>query len=148
MRGTVQTWVNSQWKYRAAPGQLSVEINNVEVTDAARQPGPVVSQAFCSALPVSYGGLPRADWASFAQLVLDAAYEATLLAGVLNARRGMSNIVLLTRLGGGAFGNNEMWIHDAIRRAVTKIANFDLDVRLVSYGLPSAQTRALVETLA
>jgi DNA/RNA endonuclease G (NUC1) len=27
MRGTVETWVNSQWKYYAAPGQLSVEIN-------------------------------------------------------------------------------------------------------------------------
>ncbi|MDM9623853.1 hypothetical protein QTL94_26270, partial [Rhizobium sp. S96] len=27
MRGTVETWVNSRWKYRAAPGQLSVEIN-------------------------------------------------------------------------------------------------------------------------
>lgn len=30
MRGTVETWVNSQWKYLAAPGQLSVEINNRE----------------------------------------------------------------------------------------------------------------------
>ncbi|WP_348270785.1 DUF1214 domain-containing protein, partial [Rhizobium sp. Root268] len=29
MRGTVETWVNSQWKYLAAPGQLSVEINNI-----------------------------------------------------------------------------------------------------------------------
>jgi len=29
MRGTVETWVNSQWKYQAAPGQLSVEINIV-----------------------------------------------------------------------------------------------------------------------
>jgi N-acylneuraminate cytidylyltransferase len=28
MRGTVETWVNSQWKYLAEPGQLSVEINN------------------------------------------------------------------------------------------------------------------------
>jgi hypothetical protein len=29
MRGTVETWVNSQWKYLAAPGQLSVEINTL-----------------------------------------------------------------------------------------------------------------------
>ena len=35
MRGTVETWVNSQWKYLAAPGQLSVEINTlVGVVDA------------------------------------------------------------------------------------------------------------------
>ncbi|CAH1664616.1 MULTISPECIES: hypothetical protein [unclassified Chelatococcus] len=133
----------------ALAGRLRIGLHmDVEVTDAERQPGPFVSQAFCSALPVSYGAVPQSSWGSFAQLVLDAAYEATLLAGVLNARRGMSNIVLLTRLGGGAFGNDEMWIHNAIRRAVTKIANFDLDVRLVSYGLPSAQTRALVEALA
>src|SRR5690606_12112133 len=28
MRGTVGTWVNSQWKYQATPGQFSVAINN------------------------------------------------------------------------------------------------------------------------
>lgn len=44
-----------------------------------------------------------------AQLVLDAGYEATLLAGVLNSQRGGSNIVLLTLLGGGAFGNANEW---------------------------------------
>lgn len=32
MRGTVETWVNSQWKYQAAPGQLSVEINRYGVS--------------------------------------------------------------------------------------------------------------------
>ncbi|MGO4439996.1 CRISPR-associated endonuclease Cas1 [Rhizobium sp. RAF56] len=31
MRGTVETWVNSQWKYRAVPGQLSVEINTEKI---------------------------------------------------------------------------------------------------------------------
>jgi hypothetical protein len=49
--------------------------------------------------------------------VLEAAYEATLLAAVLNARRGRSNIVLLTRLGGGAFGNDDDWITTAMERA-------------------------------
>ena len=28
MRGKVGTWVNSQWKYQATPGQFSVAINN------------------------------------------------------------------------------------------------------------------------
>jgi len=27
MRGKVGTWVNSQWKYQATPGQFSVAIN-------------------------------------------------------------------------------------------------------------------------
>jgi hypothetical protein len=39
-----------------------------------------------------------------------------MLAAILNARRGSSNIVLLTQLGGGAFGNRDDWIHAAMRR--------------------------------
>ena len=119
--------------------------SDVEVTDAggpsnpAGHPGPLVSQAFCSALPVAYSRVPQADWRAFACLVLEAAYEGTLWAGVLNARRGNSNVVLLTRLGGGAFGNDDDWIHSAMHRALHKAAGFGLDVRLVSYGAPSRE---------
>lgn len=70
-----------------------------------------------------------------------------MLEAVLNARRGASNIVLLTMLGGGAFGNDDEWIHAAIRRAVRKVQAFDLDVRLVSYRAPSAEVQALVRDL-
>ena len=39
----------------------------------------VVSQAFCSALPVSYNPhIPSVHWKAFALLVLEAAYEATM----------------------------------------------------------------------
>ncbi len=69
-------------------------------------------------------------------LVLQAAYEATMWAAVLNAQRGASNVVLLTQLGGGAFGNDEDWIHAAMRRALEMMSEFDLDVKLVSYGTP------------
>ena len=100
---------------------------------------------FCSALPVAYGRWPQPLWRDFAQLILNAAYEATLLAGVLNSRQGGSNIVLLTMLGGGAFGNAPEWIHTAIQRAMSKTQGHGLDVRLVSYGQPSAQLQALVE---
>lgn len=120
---------------------------DVEVTIGVL-PGPLVSQAFCSALPVAYGNVPRKHWAAFAQLILDAAYEATLLQGVLNARRGASSIVLLTLLGGGVFGNAPDWIHTAIRRAVQRVGAVDLDIRIVSYGAPSAETQALVRELA
>lgn len=61
-------------------------------------PGPPVTQAFCSALPA-------AAWAPSPRLVLEAAYEATLLTGVLKGAREGSRRVQLTRLGGGAFGN-------------------------------------------
>jgi hypothetical protein len=121
----------------------------VEVTDAPGPRRPRVSQAFCSALPVAYGDLPAARWAPFARLVLEAAYEATLLAGVLNAgAAGGSPVVALTRLGGGAFGNDGRWIDDALRRATLVVAGRALDVRIVTTSPPSPALRALERRLA
>jgi len=118
-------------------GKLSIGMQrDVEVTEASGEHSPVVSQAFCSALPVAYTSVPHSHWEPFASLVLEAAYECTMCEALLNAQRGASNIVLLTLLGGGAFGNREDWIVAAIRRALEITAGFDLDVRLVSYGTP------------
>jgi len=64
-------------------------------------------------------------------------------AAVLNAQRGASNVVLLTLLGGGAFGNEEECINTAMRRALKMMSRFELDVRVVSYGTPSP---AIVQT--
>jgi hypothetical protein len=111
--------------------------SDVNVTDIDREDRPQVAQAFCSALPVAYTRIPAHHWEPFARLVLDAAYEATILCGILNAARGRSNRVLLTALGGGAFGNDERWIHDAIVRALRIAKDAELDVRLVSFGPPS-----------
>ena len=113
---------------------------DVEVTDADATPGPLVSQAFCSALPVSYNnsaGTRGADWSPLATLVLEAAYEATLCAAVINAQRGASRTVLLTHLGGGAFGNDVAWIRAAMQRAVEQVERQGLDIVMVSYGTPS-----------
>ena len=122
----------------ALRGLLRVGLHrDVEVTDGAR-PGPLVSQIFCSAMPVSYSRLPPTAWAPLAQLVLEAAYEATVLAAVLNAARGASRRLLLTRLGGGAFGNDDGWIDSAMLRALRLAGGHDLDVAVVSYGSPSA----------
>jgi protein-tyrosine phosphatase len=110
---------------------------DVEVTDATGDLRPLVSQAFCSALPVSSATVPRRHWQAFASLVLEAAYEATMWAGVLNAQRGASKVVLLTQVGGGAFGNDEKWISAATSRALELVWDYDLDVKLVSYGAPS-----------
>ena len=118
---------------------------NVEVTAAGAPSGQCVSQAYCSALPVSYNrdsdpGL----WQPFARLVLEAAYEATLLAGVINAARpGGSKSVYLTLLGGGAFGNQREWILDAIRRALESMRDQALDVCLVSYELVPADLQTI-----
>jgi hypothetical protein len=119
--------------------------HDVEVTDGNGSVRPLVSQAFCSALPVAYSRVAAEFWRPFAILVLEAAYEATLLAGVANAQCGKSNIVLLTRLGGGAFGNADEWIDAAIYRALDLVRGFDLDVRIVSYGPPSLSLRNMVD---
>lgn len=137
----------SQEEYDALCGHLCIGLHHdVEVTDAEGPNRPRVSQAFCSALPVAYvRDVPSATWRAFATLVLDAAYEATLWAAVLNNRRGTSNIVLLTRLGGGAFGNDDDWIDSAMRRALRTTAEYGLDVRIVSYGPPAGRLLQLVE---
>lgn len=52
----------------ALRGLLRVGLHeDVEVTDG-HMPGQIVSQIFCSALPVAYSGLPQARWAPFARL--------------------------------------------------------------------------------
>lgn len=89
----------------------------------------IVSQIFCSALPISYG-IKSKHWESFARLVLEAAYEATLLTAKLNRK---SNIVYLTYLGGGVFGNDIEWIKDAIAYAVNRTKHLGLDIRIVEY---------------
>jgi hypothetical protein len=89
--------------------------------------------------------VPPFHWQPFASLVLDAAYEATMWAAVLNAQRGASNVVLLTSLGGGAFGNDESWIHAAMRRALEMMLEADLNVKLVSYGAPSQALLQMAE---
>jgi hypothetical protein len=100
---------------------------------------------FCSALPVAYTNVPTEQWQPFAELVLEAAYEATLWAAVINARRGASNVVFLTRLGGGVFGNDDAWIDSAMKRALTMVRDFGLDVRLVSFGTPPLPTMLAFE---
>jgi hypothetical protein len=133
----------------ALRGQLCIGLHrDVEVTEAAGEKRPMVSQAFCSALPMgSYTSIAPSHWKPFASLVLEAAYEATLCAAVHNAQRGASNVVLLTSLGGGAFGNDETWIVAAMRRVLRMMRGTELEVKLVSYGAPSGALLKVAEVL-
>lgn len=130
-------------------GKLRIGVHsNIEVTDHLENKPMQVSQAFCSALPVSYGRVAAKHWAAFGSLILEASYEATLWAAVLNAQRTGSNSVFLTRVGGGAFGNDAEWIDAAMRRAFQRAIDFDLNVRLVSYGEPSAALLRIVKAFS
>lgn len=118
-------------------GQLRIGFHrNVEVTDEGA--GHLVSQAYCSALPVAYNSISRRlDWELFACLVLEAAYEATLLSALLNREVTGNPAVFLTRLGGGVFGNDARWIAAAVRKVLVSYRNTALDVRIVSYANPA-----------
>jgi hypothetical protein len=104
----------------------------------------LVSQAFCSALPVAYTGHEMRLWEPLARLVLEAAYEATLATAVLNSSHTGNNRLFLTLLGGGVFGNATDWITAAIRRALDLYRWVDLDVILVSYGAPNPAARSII----
>ena len=62
--------------------------------------------------------------------------------------REKSNIVLLTFLGGGAFGNADEWILDAMRRGFERVLSFDIDVRIVCYRAPPPTLLTLVMDFA
>jgi len=94
----------------------------------------LVSQVYCSALPVAYSDALKMVWKPLATLVLEAAYEATLLAGMVNFAATGRNVVWLTRLGGGVFGNASHWIDAAIAKAISRLPQSGLDIRLVSHG--------------
>lgn len=108
----------------------------------------LVSQAYCSAVSVEDSGCSAAEWGPFAQLVLEGAYEATLLAAVENARRHPerpgSRKVFLTALGGGAFGNEMSWIVAALSKAFNKFKDVGLEVHLVSFERPTPEFAGLL----
>jgi hypothetical protein len=105
---------------------------NSEVTINESQ--NVVSQAYCSALPVQYSNIESVYWESFARLVLEATYESTLYAGLINLKSTGNNIVYLTLVGGGAFGNDLDWIFQSMEKAIEKFKHTPLDLRIVSFG--------------
>lgn len=107
--------------------------------------GHKVTQAYCSALPVAYSGVPAAQWEPFGRLVLRAAYHATYYAALRNWTRTGSNKMFLTLLGGGAFGNPTDWILDAFADAHTAFAQAGLNVQIVSYGQPNPDLRRLTQ---
>ena len=106
-----------------------------------------VSQVYCAALPIAYTDIPSSEWELFARLILEATYEATLYAALLNYERTAVSKVFLTMVGGGVFGNELPWILESLAQAVTKFSNTPLDIRVISYGKSSPGLVNLVESL-
>jgi len=94
----------------------------------------LVTQVFCSALPISYSDVPSSNWCHFPRLILDATYEATFHVAVQNLDSTSSNKLYLTLVGGGVFGNKLDWILASIDRSLEMFSWANLDVYIVSYG--------------
>ena len=106
-----------------------------------------VTQAYCSALPVAYSDVLPYLWTDFAKLILEATYEATFYAALINFERTGNDKLFLTLVGGGVFGNKIEWITDAIRKSIHKFLNTPLKVKIVSYGNSKLAVRNLIESI-
>jgi len=121
--------------------QIGVQWDTEVTLGTAAHP---VTQAYCSAMPVAYTSLDFHLWEPFARLILEAAYEATLCAAILNQARTDCDRLFLTLLGGGAFGNRLEWILAAIRRSLDAYPDYGLNIAIVSYRSSNPDVQQLV----
>ena len=106
-----------------------------------------VSQIYCSALPVGYSQIESFYWEYFARIILEALYEATLYAGMVNMEKNNSDLVYLTLVGGGVFGNEEYWILESMQKAIEKFKNVPLNIKIVNYGTPNLNLKKYFEEI-
>lgn len=106
-----------------------------------------VTQVYCSALPVSYATTDARKWEKFAKLILDATYEATMLAAIENREKTDNNKVYLTLVGGSAFGNKPEWIIDAVVNNLRKFENNGLEFYFISHRQPNRSVGKIIEML-
>ncbi len=118
---------------------------NTEVTFENNK--QIVSQIYCSALPVAYSHIESFYWEPFAKLILEATYEATLYSALINLNNTKCNKVFLTLVGGGAFGNKIDWIIDSLHKTINKFKFTPLDVKIVSYGTSNNRIQKLIADL-
>jgi hypothetical protein len=104
----------------------------------------LISQVYCSALPVAYSPHAPNLWENFARLILESSYEATICAAILNSQHNGNRKLFLTLLGGGAFGNATNWIIPGIERALNLYRQIELDVNIVSYSRSNPEIRQLI----
>ena len=112
--------------------------HQTQVTFANRfevlSPPHLVSQSFCSAVSCAYSKIASNLWEHLATLVLEAAYEGTLLAAAIEKAKGTgTGRVWLTFIGGGVFGNRHSWIKSAIETALGRTKNLGLEVKICHF---------------
>ena len=133
-------------EYEQLKAKLRIGLQwNTEVTISENK--HLVTQAYCSALPVGYSDHSTDLWEDFARLVLNASYEATFYAALLNYEQTGNNNNYLTLVGGGVFGNKPEWIFDAIESAILKFSKTPLNLKFVSYGNSNQKLKTFLESI-
>ncbi len=123
----------SEKEYESLKGKLKIGVQlDTEVT--INNSKNIVTQAYCSALPVAYSSINQTHWELFARLILEATYEATFYSALKNYEKTKNKNVYLTLVGGGVFGNKKEWIFDAIKKSLMKFSKTPLNIKIVSYG--------------
>ncbi len=123
----------SENEYESLKGKLKIGVQlDTEVT--INNSKNIVTQVYCSALPVAYSSINQAHWELFARLILEATYEATFYSALKNYEKTKNKNVYLTLVGGGVFGNKKEWIFDAIKKSLIKFSKAPLNIKIVSYG--------------
>lgn len=122
-----------------------------------------VNQIYCSALSCGYNNVENHLWESFAQLILDASYEATVLAALSMAHarcpkdqpdpdlgEDTCHRLFLTFLGGGVFRNDSEWIAKAIGRALAIAASSgtsDLEIVVCHFRRINEDMKSIIDTV-
>lgn len=128
--------------------QIGVEWNT-QVT-LSNEPDHLVSQAYCSALPISYSFSDMKLSEPLARLILEASYEAVFCTAILNTQHTGNKSLFLTKIGGGVFGNESHWIFDAIKRSIEiykNYKNYNLNVKITSYYSPDRDVEQMINSL-
>lgn len=141
-----QIRAKSENDYEYLKGKLRIGVQwDSEVTISRNK--NLVTQVYCSALPISYSNIESELWSDFAKMILEATYEATFYVALKNHEKTGNNKVFLTLIGGGAFGNNYEWIFDAIAKSIRKFSKTPLDLKIVSYGASNSSIKAFIDLI-
>jgi len=133
-------------EYEQLKGKLRIGLQlNTEVT--VNKSKNIVTQAYCSALPIAYSDIKKEVWETFARLILEATYEATFYSALLNYEKTKNSKVYLTLIGGGVFGNNKDWIFDAIKKSLNKFLKTPLEIKIVSYKSSDIEVKRFINSL-
>lgn len=132
-------------EYEFLKGKLRIGLqSDTEVTMSDKN---IVSQVFCSGLPISYNNIETEDWEIFARLILEATYESVFYSAILNYEKTKNNKVYITLIGGGVFGNKIEWILESIKKSLVKFMNTPLYIMIVSYKNSNKHIQESLKTL-